>query len=86
MALLQSHSFRDTAGKSELNRLLKAAHSSSRSLPVLFWSQVLGTIMVLIATFMPTYAGFTAFRTLQGFFATAPQVIGLSVVSIFLHK
>jgi hypothetical protein len=37
--------------------------------------------MVLIATFMPTYAGFTAFRTLQGFFATAPQVIGLSVVS-----
>ena len=38
--------------------------------------------MVLIATFMPTYAGFTAFRTLQGFFATAPQVIGLSVVSI----
>ena len=37
--------------------------------------------MVLIATFMPTYAGFTAFRTLQGFFATSPQVIGLSVVS-----
>lgn len=40
--------------------------------------------MVLIATFMPTYAGFTAFRTLQGFFATAPQVIGLSVVRICL--
>jgi hypothetical protein len=43
--------------------------------------------MVLIATFMPTYAGFTAFRTLQGFFATAPQVIGLSVVHdlFFFH-
>ncbi|KUJ10142.1 MFS general substrate transporter [Mollisia scopiformis] len=49
-------------------------------LPVLFWSQVLGFVMVLIATFMPNYASFTAFRTLQGFVATSPQVIGLSVV------
>lgn len=57
------------------------------SLPVLFWSQVLGFIMVIIATFCPNYASFTAFRTLQGFVATSPQVIGLSVVHdlFFFH-
>lgn len=42
---------------------------------------------VLIATFMPSYASFTAFRALQGFVATSPQVIGLSVVHdlFFFH-
>jgi len=55
---------------------------------VLFWSQVLGFIMVIIATFSPSYACFTAFRTLQGFVATSPQVIGLSVVHdlFFFHE
>lgn len=36
--------------------------------------------MVIAAVFAPTYAGFTAARTLQGFFNTAPQVIGLSMI------
>ena len=60
---------------------------SFSSLPVLFWSQVLGFIMVIIATFSPSYACFTAFRTLQGFVATSPQVIGLSVIHdlFFFH-
>jgi MFS family permease len=56
-------------------------------LPVLFWTQVLATIAVIGATFAPTYAGFTACRTLQGFVGTAPQVIGLSIVHdmFFFH-
>lgn len=49
-------------------------------LPVLFWSQFLSAIVVMAAAVSPTYASFTAFRTLQGFVNTAPQVIGLSMV------
>jgi hypothetical protein len=32
------------------------------------------------AAVSPNYGSFTAFRTLQGFVNTAPQVIGLSIV------
>ena len=49
-------------------------------LPVLFWSQILSAIVVMAAAVSPNYAAFTAFRTLQGFVNTAPQVIGLSMV------
>ena len=49
-------------------------------LPVLFWSQFLSAIVVMAAAVSPDYASFTAFRTLQGFVNTAPQVIGLSMV------
>ena len=49
-------------------------------LPVLFWSQLLSAIVVMAAAVSPNYAAFTAFRTLQGFVNTAPQVIGLSIV------
>jgi MFS family permease len=44
--------------------------------------------MVIAATFAPTYAGFTAARTLQGFFNTAPQVIGLTIIHdiFFFHE
>lgn len=49
-------------------------------LPVLFWSQILSALMVMAAALSPNYACFTAFRTLQGFVNTAPQVVGLSVV------
>lgn len=49
-------------------------------LPVLFWSQLLSAIVVMAAAVSPNYASFTAFRTLQGFVNTAPQVIGLSIV------
>jgi hypothetical protein len=43
--------------------------------------------MILGATFAPTYAGFTALRTLQGFVGTAPQVIGLTMIHdmFFFH-
>ena len=56
-------------------------------LPVLFWSQALALIMIIAATFSPSYASFTAFRALQGFFGTAPQVIGLTMVHdmFFFH-
>jgi predicted MFS family arabinose efflux permease len=49
-------------------------------LPVLFWSQLLSAIVVMAAAVSPNYAYFTAFRTIQGFVNTAPQVIGLSIV------
>lgn len=57
-------------------------------LPVLFWSQVLACITVIVAAVSPNYACFTAFRTLQGFVATSPQVVGLSVVHdlFFFHE
>jgi MFS family permease len=57
-------------------------------LPVLFWSQVLTLICIIIVTTAPNYACFTAFRTLQGFVNTAPQVIGLSIIHdmFFLHE
>lgn len=45
-------------------------------LPVLFWSQFLCALMVMAAALSPSYACFTAFRALQGFVNTAPQVIG----------
>ena len=49
-------------------------------LPVLFWSQFLSAMWVMAAALAPGYGSFTAFRALQGFFNTAPQVVGLSVV------
>jgi MFS family permease len=57
-------------------------------LPVLFWSQALALIMIIAATFSPSYASFTAFRALQGFFGTAPQVIGLTMIHdmFFFHR
>lgn len=57
-------------------------------LPVLFWSQFLCAIAVTCAAVSPNYACFTAFRALQGFVNTAPQVIGLSVVHdmFFFHE
>lgn len=57
-------------------------------LPVLFWSQALALIMIIAATFSPSYASFTAFRALQGFFGTAPQVIGLTMIHdmFFFHQ
>lgn len=57
-------------------------------LPVLFWSQAITAILVLAAALSPSYAGFAACRTLQGFFNTAPQVIGLSIIhdTFFFHE
>lgn len=36
--------------------------------------------MVLGATLSTNWAMFTAFRSLQGFFGTVPQVIGLPII------
>lgn len=43
---------------------------------------------MVAAALAPTYAGFTACRTLQGLFNTPPQVIGLSIIHdmFFFHK
>ncbi|KLO09107.1 MFS general substrate transporter [Schizopora paradoxa] len=50
-------------------------------LPVLFWSQLIALGWMAGCTFSPTLKNFTAFRCLNGFFATAPQVTGLFVVT-----
>jgi MFS family permease len=57
-------------------------------LPVLFWSQLLACVLVVGASLAPTYAGFTACRTLQGLFNTPPQVIGLTIIHdlFFFHE
>lgn len=57
-------------------------------LPVLFWSQFLTLIVSIGAYGSQGYAGFTACRTLQGFFAAPPQVIGLSIIHdmFFFHE
>ena len=62
--------------------------ANSHSLPILFWSQLLGCIVVIGAACAPSYAGFTACRVLQGFVTTAPQVIGLSMIHdmFFFHE
>jgi MFS family permease len=57
-------------------------------LPVLFWSQLLTLVCSIGATYAKNYAGFTACRTLQGFFGAPPQVIGLSIIHdlFFFHE
>jgi hypothetical protein len=57
-------------------------------LPVLFWSQFLTLVVSIGAYGASGYAGFTACRTLQGFFAAPPQVIGLSIIHdmFFFHE
>jgi MFS family permease len=57
-------------------------------LPVLFWCQLLTLICSIGATYASSYAGFTACRTLQGFFGAPPQVIGLSMIHdlFFFHE
>ncbi|KAF4302307.1 mfs transporter [Botryosphaeria dothidea] len=57
-------------------------------LPVLFWSQLIGLVLIIGATLSPTYAKFTAARTLQGLFNTPPQVIGLTIIHdmFFFHE
>lgn len=50
-------------------------------LPVLFWSQVLALGFLVGCTFAPDLATFAGMRCLTAFFATAPQVTGLYVVT-----
>ncbi|KAJ3796573.1 MFS general substrate transporter [Lentinula aff. detonsa] len=50
-------------------------------LPILFWSQIFALGFLIGCTFAPNLKTFTAMRCLNGFFATAPQVTGLYVVT-----
>ncbi|KAK0480594.1 MFS general substrate transporter [Armillaria novae-zelandiae] len=50
-------------------------------LPILFWSQVLALGFLVGCTFAPNLKTFTAMRCLTAFFATAPQVAGLYIVT-----
>ncbi|KAJ3771219.1 MFS general substrate transporter [Lentinula raphanica] len=50
-------------------------------LPILFWSQIFALGFLVGCTFAPNLKTFTAMRCLNGFFATAPQVTGLYVVT-----
>ncbi|KAJ7429192.1 MFS general substrate transporter [Mycena latifolia] len=50
-------------------------------LPILFWSQFLAMILLLVATLAPDLRTFAAMRCLTGFFGTAPQITGLYVVT-----
>ena len=55
---------------------------------MLFWCQLLTLVCSIGATYASSYAGFTACRTLQGFFGAPPQVIGLSMIHdlFFFHE
>lgn len=57
-------------------------------LPVLFWSQLLTMIATVATTYTQPYGGFAFFRTMQGLFGIAPQVIGLSICHdiFFFHE
>ncbi|KAJ5909198.1 hypothetical protein N7495_001880 [Penicillium taxi] len=48
--------------------------------PIWLWSQVITMFMVLGATLSNDYSTFTTFRSLQGFFGTVPQVVGLPII------
>lgn len=50
-------------------------------LPILFWSQLLALAFLVGCTFAPNLKTFAAMRCLTAFFATAPQVTGLYVVT-----
>lgn len=43
-------------------------------LPVLFWSQLIGTAFLIGCAVAPTLKVFAAMRCLQAFFSTTPQV------------
>ncbi|KAK0192753.1 major facilitator superfamily domain-containing protein [Armillaria mellea] len=50
-------------------------------LPILFWSQVLALGFLVGCTFAPNLKTFAGMRCLTAFFATAPQVAGLYIVT-----
>jgi MFS family permease len=49
-------------------------------IPVLWWSMFMSLFMTLFATLSPNNTTFIVARCLQGFFTTAPQCIGLSLI------
>lgn len=49
-------------------------------LPVMFWSTLLTVLFTMACAVVPTWIGFIAVRILQGFFSTAAQVLGLTII------
>ncbi|KAL1999698.1 hypothetical protein VTN02DRAFT_4149 [Thermoascus thermophilus] len=49
-------------------------------LPTWLWPQIVTLFMVLGATLSHNWVTFTVFRSLQGFFGTVPQVVGLPII------
>ena len=49
-------------------------------IPVLWWSMFMSLFMTMFATLAPSNNTFIVARCLQGFFTTAPQCIGLSLI------
>jgi MFS family permease len=56
-------------------------------LPVLFWSMTIAFFMSIFAAAAPGWISYIVARCLQGFFVTAPQVVGLSMLHdmFFFH-
>lgn len=50
-------------------------------LPVLFWSQAIGLVWLIVEAVAPNLNTFAAARMLQAVFSTAPQVMGLYLVT-----
>jgi MFS family permease len=49
-------------------------------LPVMFWSTLATVLLTMVCAVVPTCIGFVAVRILQGFFSTAAQVLGLTII------
>lgn len=49
-------------------------------LPVMFWSTLATVLLTMVCAVVPTWIGFVAVRILQGFFSTAAQVLGLTII------
>lgn len=56
-------------------------------LPILFWAMFLGLCMTIFGAAAPTWISFIVARCLQGFFITAPQAVGLTMIHdlFFFH-
>jgi MFS family permease len=56
-------------------------------LPVLFWSMTIALFMSVFAVAAPGWISYIVARSLLGFFVTAPQVVGLSMLHdmFFFH-
>jgi MFS family permease len=56
--------------------------------PTIFWTQFIGTMMILGCAVTPNFAGYYAFRALQTFFLTSGQTVVLTVIKdmFFFHE
>jgi MFS family permease len=60
---------------------LRDTNTGCNSFPVMFWSTLMALLMTVTCALCPdNWIGFIAIRIVQGFFATAAQVIGMTVI------